>query len=41
VDGSQVFFNADHGAMLIEADAQSLRARFVTRGEQVIDEFAL
>jgi hypothetical protein len=40
-EGSQLFFNADHGAMLIEADAASLRARFITRAEQLVDEFAL
>lgn len=41
VEGSQIFFNADHGAMLIEADATTLRARFVTRAEHMIDEFTL
>ncbi len=41
VEGSQVFFNADHGAMLVEADAASLRARFVTRAGLVVDEFSL
>jgi hypothetical protein len=41
VEGSQLFFNADHGAMLVEATASSLRARFVTRAEHVIDDFSL
>jgi hypothetical protein len=41
VAGSQLFFNADHGAMLIEADAASLRARFATRAVKVIDDFVL
>jgi len=41
VEGSQVFFNADHGALLVEADGQQLQARFVSRGEQVVDEFSL
>jgi hypothetical protein len=41
LEGSQVFFNADHGAMLVEADATRLTARFVTRAEQLIDEFSL
>ena len=40
-EGSQIFFNADHGAMLVEADEHSLRARFITRAEQLVDEFAL
>lgn len=40
-EGSLLFFNADHGAMLVEADAASLRARFVTRAEKVIDDFVL
>lgn len=39
--GSQLFYNADHGAMLIEVDAASLRARFVARSGQLIDEFSL
>lgn len=41
LEGSQIFFNADHGAMLFEGDAASLHGRFVTRAEQLIDEFAL
>jgi hypothetical protein len=41
LEGSQVFFNADHGAMLIEADAGALRARFATRAVEVIDDFTL
>lgn len=41
LEGSQLFFNADHGAMLIEADAATLRARFLTRAEQLVDEFVL
>jgi hypothetical protein len=40
-EGSQIFFNADHGAMLVEADEHGLRARFITRAEQPVDEFAL
>lgn len=41
VEGSQIFFNADHGAMLIEADATQVQARFIARDERVIDEFRL
>ncbi|GAB4433218.1 MAG: hypothetical protein OHK0015_21710 [Chloroflexi bacterium OHK40] len=41
VEGSQIFFNADHGAMLIDLDAGRLHARFITRAEQVVDEFVL
>ena len=41
VEGSQLFFNADHGAMLVEADPAALRARFVTRAGQVVDDFSL
>ncbi len=41
LEGSQIFFNADHGAMLVEADETALRARFVTRAEQLVDEFSL
>lgn len=41
VEGSQVFFNADHGAMLVEADTTSLRASFVTRAGQTVDSFSL
>lgn len=39
--GTQIFYNADHGAMLIEADAASLNARFVARSGQEIDAFRL
>lgn len=41
VEGSQLFFNADHGAMLVEADASQLRARFYTRANLLVDEFSL
>lgn len=41
LEGSQIFFNAEHGAMLVEADSASLHVRFVTRSEQLIDEFSL
>ncbi len=40
-EGSQIFFNADHGAMLVEADALRLRSRFITRAAQLVDEFTL
>lgn len=41
LEGSQIFFNADHGAMLVEAGPQTLDARFVTRAGVVVDSFGL
>lgn len=41
LEGSQIFFNADHGAMLIEADPARLKAVFMTRTGMVVDEFTL
>jgi hypothetical protein len=41
VPGSQVFFNRDHGAMLIELSGNRLAAQFVTRAGVVVDTFKL
>ena len=41
VEGSQVQFNADHGALFLEADATELKARFVTHAGLQVDEFRL
>jgi tartrate-resistant acid phosphatase type 5 len=41
VEGSQVRFNDDHGAMLIQADEERMQFEFVTRGGQVVDTFEL
>jgi len=41
LDGSQVRFNHDHGAMLVEATARTLQFQFVTRRGEVIDTFRL
>lgn len=41
VEGSKLFFNADHGALLVDADAAALRARFVTRAELLVDEWTI
>lgn len=38
---SRIFFNGNHGAMLIELDPGSLQAQFITRGGEIIDSFAL
>ncbi len=39
--GSQVRFNQDHGAMLVEGTAQTLTFYFISRGGDVIDRFVL
>jgi tartrate-resistant acid phosphatase type 5 len=41
VPGSEVRYTGDNGAMLVEADADSLRVRFYTRSGALIDDFAL
>ena len=41
VPGSQVRFNGDHGAMLVEATAEEIAFRFVTHTGEVIDTFTL
>ncbi|WP_177204600.1 metallophosphoesterase [Hymenobacter arizonensis] len=39
--GSQVRYNADYGAQLIEASADSLRLRFITHTGKLVDAFTL
>jgi hypothetical protein len=39
--GDMIFFNADHGAMLAEADGAQLRIRFVAATGDVADDFTL
>jgi tartrate-resistant acid phosphatase type 5 len=41
VAGSQRFFNRDHGAMLVEISGPRLRAQFVTRAGELVDDFEL
>lgn len=41
VPGSQVRFNEDHGAMLVEATADEITFRFITHTGEVIDEYTL
>lgn len=41
IPGSAVRFNQDYGAMLIEADSQTLSFKFVTRTGYLIDQFTL
>ncbi|GAA4353137.1 hypothetical protein GCM10023185_13490 [Hymenobacter saemangeumensis] len=41
LDGSAVRYNADYGAQLLEASADSLRLRFYTRTGQLIDDHTL
>lgn len=38
---SEIFFNADHGALLIEATATTLMSRFYTRRGEMVDEVIL
>ena len=41
VEGSEVRFNGDYGAMLVEADADRLSFQFVTRAGEVVDDYGL
>ncbi len=41
VDGSQIRYNADYGAMLVEATDITLNFQFITRSGIVIDSFSL
>jgi predicted phosphodiesterase len=41
VDGSQVRYNEDHGAMLVEVGRETMRFRFINRQGSVIDDFEL
>jgi hypothetical protein len=41
VDGSQVFYNAQHGAMLVEADAAHLRIQFMAHTGELADDATL
>jgi hypothetical protein len=41
VDGSQVRFNANYGALRVEADPQQLFFQFITRTGEVIDSYTL
>ncbi len=41
VDGSQVRYNDDHGAMLVVVGRESIRFRFINRQGKVIDDFDL
>lgn len=38
-EGSRLFFNADHGAMIVTADRQRLGWQFITQAGQVVDTF--
>ncbi|OGO64683.1 MAG: alkaline phosphatase [Chloroflexi bacterium RBG_19FT_COMBO_55_16] len=41
VEGSQVRYNDDYGAMLVEASAQQLSFQFINRANEVIDSYQL
>jgi hypothetical protein len=41
VEGSQVRYNADWGALLVEATGQSLTFQFITRQDVVVDTYTL
>ena len=41
VDGSQIRYNQDYGAMLVEADRQQINFQFITRWGEVIDNYSL
>jgi hypothetical protein len=39
--GSQVRFNDDYGAMLVQATPQKITLQFITRGFEVIDTYSI
>ena len=41
IPGSQVRYNADHGAMLILADRSQITFQFITRGGELIDTYTI
>jgi hypothetical protein len=41
VEGSQVRYNDDYGAMLVEASPESLAFQFVSIGGEVIDTYTI
>ncbi len=41
VDGSQVRYNQDYGAMLVEASESTIHFQFINRMNEVIDSFEL
>lgn len=41
IPGSQIRFNQDYGAMLVEGDAQTLTFKYVTKMGDVLDEYIL
>jgi len=41
VEGSQVRYNADYGAVLVEASPEGLALQFVARGGEVIDTYTI
>ncbi len=41
VDGSQIFFNQDYGAMLVEATETEMFFQFITRAGEVVDTYRL
>jgi len=41
IPGSQVRFNQDHGAMLVEASRQQISFQFITRTDQVVDTYTI
>jgi tartrate-resistant acid phosphatase type 5 len=41
VDGSQVRYNRDYGAMLVEASENTIRFQFINRMNEVVDAFEL
>ncbi len=41
LEGSQVRYNDDYGAMLVDATPRSIRFQFITRGGTVIDDYTI
>ena len=41
MEGSQIRYNDDYGAMLVEADEEMVLLKFITRQNEVIDTYQL
>jgi hypothetical protein len=41
IAGSEVFYNADYGAIRVDADDTRMQVQFITRNQEVVDSFVL
>jgi hypothetical protein len=41
IEGSQLRYNDDYGAMLVEADEEMMVLKFINRQDEVVDTYQL